>query len=166
VREKSSNSAVNPSTRFSRLPCRNAFALTPYSAIFCRPSSRCCNRNHKKANSLQKSAQNSSPKYGANPLFHNILRVSHCSSIFCLESRGYGIGNINGMNILQNCEEKNWKVCPAPSCSARDASFRLKGGYAQDDAPYKCTSITVLVELGILLPIKKGGPREAAFPFY
>jgi hypothetical protein len=174
VREQSLNLPGNPTTKLYRISCRNAFSLSPYSAIFCLQSSRLFDHNHKKANTLPKSAQNSGPKCTANSLFRNILRVSPSGSIFYPECLRSAVRNINKMSILQSDEEKNWKVSlaargtarvertgnrgmsHAPLFPARDPSLRLKSGYAQDDASQEnCAS---------LLPSKKRRPAQAAFP--
>jgi hypothetical protein len=127
--------APNPSTprasrpqRSTTSPFRNALILSPYSAIFCRQSSRTSQRNYKKEHTLLKSAQDSSPKPAANSLFHNILRVSPSGSGFCRASRRSGSRNLNELNILRNREEKTgrslpYELSPTAAFSSRSRNF-------------------------------------------
>ncbi len=115
MREKFLNSAGLPAAKLNRVSFRNTFTLSPYSAGFCRQSSRTSASNCKKANILGKPALNSGQKSTANSLFQNILRVSPSGSIICEGSHRSISRNINKMSILQNHKEKKWGGVPGGS---------------------------------------------------
>lgn len=107
MRENSFNSAGHPTLNLALTSFPNTFAVSPYSAIFCRRNVQTLNRNYKKINTLRKFVQDSSQKSAVNSLFQKILRVSPFVSRFCGGRYGYGTCNANEINILRKCEEKN-----------------------------------------------------------
>jgi hypothetical protein len=105
VRNKPLNSSIEPPTSFCGV---SAHRVSACFAIFCQLIAQPSKRNQQKTNRLQNSSKISCDESGANSLFQNILRISPLTSRFCGDYRRYAGTNINGMNILQKCEEKMW----------------------------------------------------------
>ena len=120
MREKFLNSASQSVTKHNPASFRNTFAISPYSARFCRENAPTLTCNDKKINHFQNLAPNGAQNIAANSLFRNILRVSPSGSRFCLKCRRSAIRNINRMNILQTAKKK---VGGGASGSVRDSGL-------------------------------------------